>query len=306
MDFFLVDLVVLSLSEDPLAISIFKPEAELAQVDASVIFDLATNTVGKTVDEPPFVEVWNLSVSATLEVQNSSESVEVLCGLKDLTLVLVVLLFGNLHQFTFKSIWVVDLWTLIWVSYIVEWRDSSVLLDPLRVEDEVALRNLPAHELHELGKVLSEVLDDRFVVHQVFFSLFDVNFSIIWVYVFVDERSWKLICWLDHYGWRFENVYLAVNGHVLHKRLLGLLGQAVVTGFLVAEFADVNGAKSLAVTLVADFNLLVVCLVQVHLDLREVVWDEGAVVSYARIIGADLPVNQGLVLQQSQQVKNQW
>lgn len=101
-------------------------------------------------------------------LEDSSEAVKVLGVDQDLTLVLVVLLLTNLNQLKLKSIWIVDLGTLVGIGNEVEWWDLAVFFNPFWLHDEVVRRYCPTGELNELVEVLAKVLDNNFVVHKVF------------------------------------------------------------------------------------------------------------------------------------------
>ena len=71
----------------------------MADVNGTVLADFATHTLRKAIDEPALVYVSISTISPSLELQNSTKTVEVLSVGKDLTFVDKVLLLSDADQF---------------------------------------------------------------------------------------------------------------------------------------------------------------------------------------------------------------
>ena len=96
---FLLNLLVLIFAviflEHSEPIAVLEAEPELSKVCAAVLVYLSTVALWQTVDEPALVNVSISGIFTILELQDSTETMEVLRVDENLTLVDVVVVFSN-------------------------------------------------------------------------------------------------------------------------------------------------------------------------------------------------------------------
>jgi hypothetical protein len=78
--------------------SVFKTEPELSLVNHAVLIDLSSNTLGKSVDEPAFVDGSVATVFASLVLQDSPKAVVCLGVDQDLSIVDEVISLFDTHE----------------------------------------------------------------------------------------------------------------------------------------------------------------------------------------------------------------
>ena len=128
--------------------------------------DLSSITLGQAVDEPSFVDIGISAVSASLELEESSKSMEVLTVDKDLSFIYEVLLLADANQFALKTIRLVDFGAMLRIRDIVKLWNFAVLLQPAFVSYEERTWSSPGTELHKLQEVLAKVSNDDIVLHE--------------------------------------------------------------------------------------------------------------------------------------------
>ena len=119
---------------------------------------------------------------------------------QNLSLVDIILLFSNVHQFQFQTVWRMDLWTLTGILDIVEVRNCLMVFDPLFLMGEKSRGKSPAHEFHKLVSVFAKVLNYFFVVKQVIaWVRIGLGFDLL-LLVVGDSNRWvhQDGCWLHN------------------------------------------------------------------------------------------------------------
>jgi hypothetical protein len=94
------------------AFAIFQSESEFTSVNGTILANFSAYSLWKAIDKPPFIDISMSTVDASNVLEHSAEPMEALGVDQNLSLVDVILLFANVHQFQFKTVWSMDLWAL--------------------------------------------------------------------------------------------------------------------------------------------------------------------------------------------------
>ena len=120
--------------------------------------DFPSVALWEAINEPSLVYVSITAILSVLELENSTEPVEVLRVDQDLPLVNIVVVLTDADQLKFKTIWLMDHWRSVRVVHVVIGLHSSVILCPVLNPCEELSRSRPRLEFDVLLHILSKVL----------------------------------------------------------------------------------------------------------------------------------------------------
>lgn len=238
------------------SLTVLEAKSEVALVDHAILVDFSSNTLSEAIDEPALINVGISAVSASLILEDSTETMIGLCVHQHLSIINEVVDLLDAHQLQLESIRSVNLGRLVRVLDVVEWWQfllvDGVTLDPVLVDREELTWNGPGLELYELITVLAKVFGHDLAVEQ-FISRHNLLLPLSMVGPIVGFRLLSDSRWTDR--------------EVVDEVPLGVVDEAVVAEHALTLFALVDGTVPLVLALVALLLDLVVRLVEDQLRL---------------------------------------